>query len=404
MRFLRLASFVSLVAAIVVLVRAADTTTANVDPAKDLPAGLYAEFTTPRGAFVAQLFYERTPLTCTSFVGLAEGTIAARNGRPFFTGLRWYRVVPGFVIQSGDPTTPRGGIQERAARGEPEDPAGHPYSFPDEFVPGLRHDAAGVLSMANAGPDTNSSEFFLTLAPTNRLNYLHPVFGRVVRGLNVLPLIQPDDPLSIKILRVGPAAAAFRADPASLAALSAKARKFTDLASARPEPGSAAHFDDPDKLLPADPPRAKAFNFKLANFERTTGTRVVGRIFAKSPPAAEDAQPGAYMHALAEKLGVARRGVLACYFAADDDWRIWIGDDSTAAFLGHPAAPAELQEGAALHIAKDAFLKSVVARGNADFAAQKNSAPIDKPLPAGQQLKLQTDAMLDALIDKLESH
>src|SRR5687767_1908437 len=166
-----------------------------------LPAGLYAEFTTPRGAFVAELFYQKTPLTCASFVGRAEGTLAPRNGKPFFTGLRWYRVVPGFVIQSGDPTTPPPGTPP-VERSEKEDEAGHPFPFPDEIVPGLRHDAAGALSMANSGPDTNSSEFFVTLAPTNRLNYLHSVFGRVIRGLDVLPKIQRDDTFSIKIVRI----------------------------------------------------------------------------------------------------------------------------------------------------------------------------------------------------------
>src|SRR4051812_37931563 len=100
-----------------------------------LPPGLYAAFTTPRGAFVAELYYDKTPMTCASFVGLAEGSLAPRNGKPFYTGLRWYRVVPGFVIQSGDPTTPTGGINERGPRADENEKAGHPYSFPDEFVP-----------------------------------------------------------------------------------------------------------------------------------------------------------------------------------------------------------------------------------------------------------------------------
>src|SRR5205085_3212320 len=141
------------------------------------------------------------------------------------------------------------------------------------------------------------------------------------------------------------------------------------------EPGPAAHFDDPDKLLPVDPPRAKNFNFKLANFERATGVRIVARLFAKSPAAAEDATPGAYMHALAEKLGVARRGALAAYFADEDDWRVWIGDDSTAAFLGRPTTAKDLEEGAAFHAAKVAFLKSARTEGDAAYAAQQKSAP-----------------------------
>ena len=117
-----------------------------------LPDGLYAEFRTPRGSFVCALFPERTPLTVANFVALAEGTHPHGGGR-HYANLRWYRVVPGFVLQSGDPRGPAGGE------------AG--YAFPDELVPGLRHDAPGVLSMANAGPDTNADEFFVTLASTS---------------------------------------------------------------------------------------------------------------------------------------------------------------------------------------------------------------------------------------------
>jgi cyclophilin family peptidyl-prolyl cis-trans isomerase len=362
-----------------------------------LPDGLYAEFTTPRGVFTARLFYRLTPLVATNFVGLAEGSLAPRDGQPFYTGLKWYRVVPGFVIQSGDPTNPGGGIQDRPPRDEKDDKAGHPFQFPDEIVPGLRHNAAGVLSMANGGPDTNSSEFFLTLHETNRLNYLHSVFGRVVRGLDVLERIQQGDAFSIKIIRLGDDAQGFKADEATLQARIAAAKKYTGA----PEPGPSAHFDDPDKLLPADPPRAKNFNFKLANFERFTGVKIVARLFAKSPPAAEDAKPGAYMHALAEKLGVAQHGALAAYFADEKDWRIWIGDESAAAFLGRATTAKDLVEDGALHEAKTAFLKATTAQGDADYAAQQKAAP-DKPPPPAQRLKLQTDAVLDGLIFKLE--
>jgi cyclophilin family peptidyl-prolyl cis-trans isomerase len=360
-----------------------------------LPPGLYAEFTTPRGAFVTELFHDKAPMTCASFVGLAEGSIAPRDGKPFYTGLRWYRVVPGFVIQSGDPTTPPAGSPPRT---EAEEKAGHPYSYPDEFVPGFRHDDIGMLSMANSGPDTNSSEFFLTLAPTNRLNYLHSVFGRVVRGADVLPKIAANDAFSIKILRVGPAAQAFKADDAAFKARVAAAKKYPGA----PLPGATAHFHDPDNLIPTEPPRAKNFNFKLANFERTTGVRIVARLFSKSPTAAEDEKPGAFMKALAEKLGVARRGALAVYFADEKDWRVWLGDESTATFAGRAMSAKELQPDDVFHKVKTDFLERVEAQGNTDFEKQKKSAPPDKqPLPA-QRLKLQVDAMLDGLILKLE--
>lgn len=360
-------------------------------PAATLPPGLYAEFNTPRGAFTVELLYTRAPLTCASFVGRAEGTLAPRpDGRPFFTGLRWYRVVPGFVIQSGDPTKTTGA--------EPDTDAGHPLPFPDEFAPGLRHDAAGVLSMANDGPDTNSSEFFLTLAPVNRLNYLHAVFGRTVRGIDVLAKIQQGDDLAVSIIRVGSAAQAFKADPSAFAALSAATKKF----SAPTAPGPDAAFDDPQNLLPATPPRAKSFNFKLANFERATGVKIRARLFAKSPAAAEDAAPGQFMRALAKNLGTEKSGAVLAYFADEKDWRVWIGDDSTSTFLGRAALPADLADGAALHDAKDVFFAAAQAEADALYARQQKSAPPDKQPPPAQHLKLQTDALLDALIFKLE--
>ncbi len=359
-------------------------------PTASLPDGLYAEFITPRGAFVAELFFQKAPLMCANFTGLAEGTLAPKDGQPFYRGLTWYRVVPGFVIQSGNP-----GLKDTDDEKKPI-----PHHFPDEFVPGLRHSAAGVLSMANARPDTNSCEFFVTLAPTDRLNYLHSVFGQVVRGLEVLPQIKQDDAVAIKILRVGAAAKAFRADAAAFASLSAAAKKY---AAAR-EPGPTAHFDDPDKILPTEPPRAKNFNYKLANLERTTGLKIVGRMFAKSPSKAEDAQPGAYMRALAAKLGTAQRGVLVAYFANDEDWRIWFGDDLTSRFVGKPGTAKEFTESGAMHDAKEAFLKAAQAAGDADYEKQKNALATAQqpPPPASQRIKLQADAILDGLILKLE--
>jgi len=204
--------------------------------------------------------------------------------------------------------------------------------------------------------------------------------------------------MTVKIVRVGAAAKAFRADEATFAALAAKAKKYTGAA----EPGPQANFDDPNKLLPAEPPRAKAFNFKLANFQRTTGVKIVVRLFAKSPPAAEDEKPGAYMQALAEKLGTAKRGALAAYFAESDEWRVWIGDESAAAFMGHPAAAGDLEPDGKMHDAKQKFLDAVKAQGDRDFLAAQKAATPDKPVPPGQGLKLQTDAMLDGLIFKLE--
>lgn len=346
--------------------------------------GLYAEIGTPRGVVTCELFFRQTPLTVASFVGLAEGTLGPAPRKPFFDALTFHRVVPDFVVQGGDPLGTGDG--------------GPGYSFPDEFAPELRHDAAGVLSMANDGPDTNGSQFFLTLRESNRLNYLHSVFGRVIRGLDVLPLIKQGDAMTVKIVRRGSAARAFRTDEAALAALQSKTKHYSGAA----EPGPTAHMDDPAGLLPAEPSRAKAFNFKLANLERATGVRIVARLRAKSPTAAEDAEPGAFMRALAGKLGVAQRGALAAYFADDDDWRVWIGDDSTAAFVGRTGNAKEFTDSGAMHEAKEAFLKAARATGDANFERQQKSAPPDRPPPPQQRLKLQADAVLDGLIRKLE--
>jgi cyclophilin family peptidyl-prolyl cis-trans isomerase len=352
--------------------------------------GVYAEFTTPRGKFVVELNYREVPMTVASFVGLAEGTIEPRNGKPYYTGLKWYRVVPGFVLQSGDPNH-----EQNLDKDDP----GTPYTFPDEFVPGLRHAQAGVLSMANAGPDTNSCEFFITLGDCTRLNYLHSVFGHVFTGAEVLPLIQPNDDFTIKILRVGAAGRAFKADEATFKALATKAARYVGAK----EPGPGAHFDDPDHILPTEPPRAQNFNYKLANFERITGVKIVGRMFARVPDAKVDEVAGATMRALAEKLGTAKSGVTVAYFAADQDWRVWIGDDLVPAFLGRPATATDLADSGALHVAKTALLDAAQASGDAAFAAQQKSAPADRQPTPAQHVKLQTDALLDALILRLES-
>jgi cyclophilin family peptidyl-prolyl cis-trans isomerase len=219
----------------------------------NLTDGLYAKITTPRGIIIARLFDQDAPLTVTNFVGLTEGTLGPSPGKPFYDGLTFHRVVPGFVIQGGDPLGTGDG-----------DPG---YEFPDEFSSKLRHDAIGVLSMANSGPDTNGCQFFITLDAENQLNFLHSVFGKVVAGLDVLPQVQPGDKMEVKILRVGTTAEVFRADQKTFQELIAKAPK-----------AAFAHFSDEDEILPqAVPPREKGFNNKLCNFERFTGMKIYAR-------------------------------------------------------------------------------------------------------------------------------
>lgn len=358
---------------------------APLPAAEPPPEGLYADFATPRGLITVELFFHQAPLTVANFVGLAEGRLGPAPRHPFYDGLVFHRVVPGFVAQGGDPL----------GTGE----GGPGYAFPDEFVPGLRHDAAGILSMANDGPDTNGSQFFFTLAPVNRLNYLHSVFGRVVSGIDVLPRIQPGDQInSVRLRRVGAAAEAFQVNDASFAALVARAKPYP----AARTPGPAAPFDDADRLLPADPPRAQAFNVKLGNFERATGHRIRARLFAKFTPDTPAQRPGNYIHRRAQELKIADDGILVAYFADIDQWALRVGDQLVPRFMGRPGTVREFTKDGALHEAKKTFLARAVAEGDAAFAAQQNSAPADRPVPPAQRLKLQTDALLDDLIAFLE--
>jgi cyclophilin family peptidyl-prolyl cis-trans isomerase len=341
-----------------------------------LPDGLYAEITTPKGVITCELESAKTPMTVANFVGLAEGTLGARPGKPFFDGLTFHRVVPGFVIQGGDPL----------GTGE----GGPGYSFPDEFVAGLGHDSPGALSMANDGPDTNGSQFFITLASVERLDFLHTVFGHVVRGTDVPSKVAQGDVMHVKILRIGAAARAFRADQASFAALVSKAPKY----AAEKLPGPKAHFDDPDKLLPSDPPRAANFNFKLGNFQRATGGQVFARVFAKSP-----ADTDGFMEGLSQKLGVDENGVLAVYFADTNKWSINLGRSTFAKLTGVDANSPETAKNAAKGRFLDNFFTNSKNR-EAKYLAQSAATLASSLQIPGQRIKISVDAVVDELLLK----
>ena len=137
--------------------------------------GLTAVFHTTLGDFEIELFHKDAPETVWNFVNLAEGRQKTNKEGPFYNGIIFHRVIRGFMIQGGDP--------EGSGRGGPG------YRFNDEFKPHLKHNTEGILSMANAGPGTNGSQFFITLAPTPHLDGRHTVFGKVVKGMDVVKKI-----------------------------------------------------------------------------------------------------------------------------------------------------------------------------------------------------------------------
>ena len=133
---------------------------------------IYAAFDTSEGKFKIKLYADKAPKTVENFVGLAEGT---KTGKPFYDGTIFHRVIPDFMIQGGCP--------EGSGRGGPG------YRFADEFHPSLKHDKKGLLSMANAGPGTNGSQFFITVAATPWLDNKHSIFGEVTEGYDVVEKI-----------------------------------------------------------------------------------------------------------------------------------------------------------------------------------------------------------------------
>lgn len=168
---------------------------------KDLGDGLFADIETTKGHIVVKLNYKEVPTTVANFVTLAEGknnfVKVEYKGKPFYNGTIFHRVIDGFMIQGGDPTG--------TGMGDPG------YRFEDEFVPSLRHSKKGILSMANSGPNTNGSQFFITQVPTPHLDGRHTVFGETVKGEEVIDAIakaprngqdRPNEDIKIKNITI----------------------------------------------------------------------------------------------------------------------------------------------------------------------------------------------------------
>ena len=186
---------------------AASGQTADIDTST-LQDGLYAAMETSKGTILLQLYPEKVPMTVTNFVGLAEGTMHSNKaaGVPFYDGIAFHRVLADFMIQGGDP--------------QGNGMGGPGYKFADEFDPSLRHSRPGILSMANSGPNSNGSQFFITHKATPWLDDHHTVLGHVVTGQDVVDSIAKGDRIvHVKIIRKGAAATALKTDQAAFDAL-----------------------------------------------------------------------------------------------------------------------------------------------------------------------------------------
>ena len=174
----------------------------NMNNYSDLSEGLYADLETSKGNIILELYYEQAPTTVSNFVALAEGNHPVvddqHEGKHYYDGLKFHRVIENFMIQGGDPTGTGSG--------------GPGYQFDDEFNEELKHDGPGVLSMANAGPGTNGSQFFITHVETPWLDGKHSIFGKVNSGQDVVDKIEQDDIIEkVKVIRIGEAAKSFNA-------------------------------------------------------------------------------------------------------------------------------------------------------------------------------------------------
>ena len=185
--------------------------------------GIYAKFNTPKGTILVKLEHEKTPGTVGNFVALAEGNLensVKPQGTPYYDGLKFHRVIPDFMIQGGCP------------QGTGTGDAG--YKFDDEFHPDLKHDGPGKLSMANAGPGTNGSQFFITHIATDWLDGKHTVFGNVIEGQDIVDAVAQGDTMDkVEIIRQGSEAEAWNAVEAFRTFEGSRAKRIAEARAAQ---------------------------------------------------------------------------------------------------------------------------------------------------------------------------
>jgi len=241
--------------------------------------GIYAKFNTSKGSILVKLTHDLTPGTVGNFVALAEGNMENKvkpQGQKFYDGLTFHRVIPDFMIQGGCP--------KGTGTGDPG------YKFDDEFHPSLKHDRPGVLAMANSGPASNGSQFYITHVPTSWLDGKHTVFGHVIEGQDVVDAVAQGDGLeSVEIIRVGEEAEKFNAIEAFVGLKGARLKRDAALkaeSEAKMEQ-LAAGFDKTDSGLrykmiqKGDGKKAEAGKTVAVHYE---GSLENGKVFDSSYP------------------------------------------------------------------------------------------------------------------------
>ena len=241
--------------------------------------GIYAKFNTTRGSILVKLTHDLTPGTVGNFVALAEGNMENKikpQGQKFYDGLNFHRVIPDFMIQGGCP--------QGTGTGNPG------YAFDDEFHPTLKHDTPGVLSMANSGPASNGSQFFITHVPTSWLDNKHTIFGKVIEGQAVVDAIAQGDVLeTLEIIRIGEEAKNWNAVEAFITLKGARNKKEMQLRAAEEAKMEqlAAGFDKTEsglryKMIQKGEGK-KAENGKIVSVHYT-GQLEDGKVFDSSIP------------------------------------------------------------------------------------------------------------------------